>query len=260
MPHSGLVRRIKDSAAGENVDSTAGADALAIAMVAVANAALVNSQAAAMRMNNAIVDAKNDGITFATSLADGLLQGKSLMDDLAAAATSMGKKLVDTGLTSLLNQGLNALTGGGTGVTSSVASGAALSAGGTSAAAAIAAACTAGGAALAAGGTAAAGAMVGATSVGGSQLSTAGEVAGVGIDVGTSVGGAQLVTSGATAGGFIATAAAALGISADTLAAVMGPLAAVAAAAVGVGTVLFAKQEVSTTEVKEVKNVCNNHS
>jgi hypothetical protein len=192
--------------------------------------ALNSGEAAALRMNNVLKSindtARSAVSTFATDFVHALQAGSSLIDALKSSVASLGTKLMDTGLNSLVTSGFNALTGSG--AAGGAASGAALSAGGTSAAAAITAACTAGGAALAAGGTAA-----------GTALGAGGTAAGVGVDVGTSVGGAELVTSGAAAGGFIATAAAALGISAATLSAIMGPLAALLAVAAGIGMSFF---------------------
>lgn len=180
--------------------------------------ALGSSEAAGIRFNDTIKSLKDGGISFTTTFADGLLHGKSIMDSLASAADGLSKKLLDFGLTSLINSGLGALTGGG----SSATSGAALATGGTSAAAAITAACTAGGAALAAGGAAA-----------GTAIGTGGTVAGVGIDVGTSVGGAALVTAGATTAVTLETAGAVTG----TL--INGPILALLAVIVSIGASLF---------------------
>ena len=100
--------------------------------------ALKSSEAEALRMTTVLKTindtARSVVSTFATDLVHGLLAGKSIMDSLAAAAATLGTKLLDTGLNSLATTGINAITGGG---------GSGLMAGGTSAAAAITAACTA---------------------------------------------------------------------------------------------------------------------
>jgi hypothetical protein len=188
-------------------------------------AALNSSQAAAMRMNNAMSTINTTGraatATFATDFVGALVQGETKMQALEAASAALGKTLLNAGLNSLVNTGLNAVAPTATQTASATASATILTSAGTTLAASMVAGATSAAGILAGGGTA----------------------AGVGVDVGTSVGGATLVTSGATAGGFIATAAAALGVTTATLTAIMGPLAALLAVAAGIGFSMFGSSD-----------------
>lgn len=178
-------------------------------------AALNSSQAAAIRLNNAMASANNTirtGLaTSANEFVSGLVKGESVMQSLKSAAASLGQTLTTAGVNSLVTTGLNSLTGA-----------AGLSAGAASAAAAITAACTAGGAALAAGGATAAAA-----------IGTGGVTAGAAEAAGGAAAGTTTAVGGAAAGTSLAAGGAAAG------AALWGPIGALVAAGAGIGLSLF---------------------
>jgi hypothetical protein len=66
-------------------------------------AAMASSEAAAMRVNNAIKDSKDTAIGFATTFVNGLLSGKSAMQSLVAAADQLATKLADKAITDLFS-------------------------------------------------------------------------------------------------------------------------------------------------------------
>jgi hypothetical protein len=66
-------------------------------------AALASSEAAAMRVNNAIKDGRDTALDFAKSFVSGLLQGKSGMEALTAAADQLAAKMADKALTDLFS-------------------------------------------------------------------------------------------------------------------------------------------------------------
>lgn len=66
-------------------------------------AALDSSQAAQIRFNNRISEARGLAQGFARDLISGLTSGKSLMDSLGSAATQLSGKLTDKALTSLFS-------------------------------------------------------------------------------------------------------------------------------------------------------------
>jgi hypothetical protein len=182
-------------------------------------AALNSSQAAALRLNNVFstinTTIRTGATTFVTDFADALVKGASLMSALQTAASALGKTLLDSGLKTLVTDGLNAIA-------PSLSSTATQTAGATSSATILTAAATTMVATWTAGATAVAGVLAGG-----------GSAAGVGIDQGTSVGGAVLVTSGTTAGADLATGGASAG------AALWGPIAALTAVAAGIGLSIF---------------------
>lgn len=191
---------------------------------------LNSAQAAAIRMNNTLKTI-NDTIrtgaaAFANDFVKDLEKGETVLQSLKDAAANLGSTLQTAGINSLVNQGLNALTGPGVGA-------AALTAGATSAAAAITAACTAGGAALAAGGVSAGAALGTGGAVAGTTTAAGGVTAGTAVGAGGTVAGATTAAGGAAAGTALAAGGAAAG------AALWGPIAALGVAAAGVGLSLF---------------------
>jgi hypothetical protein len=66
-------------------------------------AALASSEAAAMRVNNAIKEGRDTAIDFAKTFVTGLLQGKSGMEALTAAADQLGAKMADKAITDLFS-------------------------------------------------------------------------------------------------------------------------------------------------------------
>ncbi|WP_158669507.1 phage tail length tape measure family protein [Bradyrhizobium guangdongense] len=66
-------------------------------------AALASSEAAAIRVNDAIKDGRDIALDFTKSFVQGLLQGKSGMDALAGAAEQLSSKLADKALTDILS-------------------------------------------------------------------------------------------------------------------------------------------------------------
>lgn len=66
-------------------------------------AALASSEAAAMRVNNAIKEGRDAGIDFAKTFVSGLMSGKSAMDALTDAAGQLASKLGDKAITDILS-------------------------------------------------------------------------------------------------------------------------------------------------------------
>lgn len=66
-------------------------------------AALASSEAAAIRVNDAIKEGRDAGIDFAKTFVQGLLQGKSAMDALVSAADQLASKMADKAITDLLS-------------------------------------------------------------------------------------------------------------------------------------------------------------
>jgi len=172
-------------------------DALQIAADIAAKAALNSSQAAAIRFNNVLATInttiRTGAASFANDFVSDLEKGDTILQSLQDAAATLGKTLQTAGLNSLVNSGLNSLTGS----TSQTA-------GATSSATILQASATAMVATWTSGATATAAILSGGGATAGAALGVGGTAAGVGVDVGTSLGGAELVTSGAAAGGFIA--------------------------------------------------------
>jgi hypothetical protein len=189
-------------------------------------AALNSSQAAALRMNNTLTTInstiRTGAASFATTFVGGLQKGESAIQALKDAASGLAKTLMDSGLNSLVNTGLNSIMG-------SAGGGAALTAGATSAAAAITAACTAGGASLAAGGTAAATALGAGGTVAGTATGTGGAAGGTALGVGGTEAGTVVGVGGVTAGAALTAGGTAAG------AALWGPIAALAAVVASLG-------------------------
>jgi hypothetical protein len=66
-------------------------------------AALASSEAAAIRVNDAIKEGRDAGIDFAKTFVQGLLQGKSAMDALVGAADQLASKMADKALTDIFS-------------------------------------------------------------------------------------------------------------------------------------------------------------
>ncbi|UPJ55401.1 hypothetical protein [Bradyrhizobium sp. 192] len=66
-------------------------------------AALASSEAAAIRVTNAIKEGRDAGVDFAKTFFQGLLQGKSAMDALADSAQQLSSKLADSAITDILS-------------------------------------------------------------------------------------------------------------------------------------------------------------
>jgi hypothetical protein len=66
-------------------------------------AALASTEAAAMRVNNAIKSTRDAGLDFAKTFVQGLMQGKSGMDALNSAAAALASKLADKALVDLFS-------------------------------------------------------------------------------------------------------------------------------------------------------------
>ena len=83
-------------------------------------AALASSEAAALRLNDQIKQARTDSLDFTKDLVHGLISGKSLMQSLGDAASNLSAKLTDRALESLFSgdfvsagiQGIGALVTG----------------------------------------------------------------------------------------------------------------------------------------------------
>lgn len=66
-------------------------------------AAMASTEAAAIRVNNAIKEGKDFGIQFATTFVQGLMQGKSAMDALVASAANLANALANSAIKDLLS-------------------------------------------------------------------------------------------------------------------------------------------------------------
>jgi hypothetical protein len=193
-------------------------------------AALASSQAAALRLN-AVFSTINTTIrtgatTFVTDFADALVKGQSLMSSLQTAAAALGKTLLDSGLKTLVTDGLNA-------VAPSLSSTATQTAGATSSATILTGAATAMVATWTAGATAVASIMAGGGTAAGTAIGSGGAVAGTAVTTGGTVASTEVAVSGATAGTALTVGGTAAG------AALWGPIAALAAVAAGIGLSLF---------------------
>ncbi|MDX3971172.1 MAG: phage tail length tape measure family protein [Bradyrhizobium sp.] len=65
--------------------------------------ALDSTEAAAIRVNNAIKDSRDAGIDFTKTFFQGLLQGKSIMDSLADSVQQLASKLADKAITDIFS-------------------------------------------------------------------------------------------------------------------------------------------------------------
>jgi hypothetical protein len=159
------------------------------------------------RLGDAIAAARDLSVNFGTDFAHSLEGGKDILESMRAAATGLGKSLIDIGIKRLTNLGIDSLTSSLSGASSGAASAAVLNAGAVTA-----------GATLTASASAAAGILAGGGAISAEALAAGAGASGT-ILVFDATGAATVLTTGGAAAG----------------AAMWGPLAAIAAILVGIG-------------------------